>query len=228
MEVVFPCVGRYEILIIMPHLAVRDLKKVYRTRGETVVAVNGLSFQAADGELLVMAGPSGSGKTTTLRLIAGLEHPCQGTISMDGKVINALKPHERDVAMVFQSDALLPHLSAYENMALGLRLRKVDKTETRRRVHETAAMLEIGAILTRLPGELSGGERRRVALGRAIARRPRVFLLDEPLANLDAPLRMRMLELIERIHKQVPATIIMVTHDEADASGHRIVRLTKQ
>ena len=213
----------------MTGLMLNKLSKAYRAQnGQSVQALKDLSLEVAGGELLVLAGPSGSGKTTTLRLIAGLETPCSGTISMDGKVMNGLKPHERDVAMVFQSDALLPHLSAYENMALGLRLRKVDKAETARRVEATAGMLEIGSLLKRFPGELSGGERRRVALGRAIVRRPKVFLLDEPLANLDAELRVRMRELIERVHKELKATMIMVTHDEADASGHRMVRLTKQ
>ena len=212
----------------MARLAVCDLKKVYRnTRGEAVIALDGLSFDVVDGELAVIAGPSGSGKTTTLRLIAGLERPCAGTILLDGDVINELKPHERDVAMVFQSDALLPHLSAYENIALGLRLRKVEKMEMKRRVEEAAEMLEIAGLLKRLPGELSGGERRRVALGRAIVRRPKVFLLDEPLTNLDADLRLRMRDMIGRVHKELKATMLMVTHDEQDAFGHRVVRLAK-
>ena len=211
----------------MAQLAVSDLKKVYRTTGEAVVAVDGVSFEVGDGELVVIAGPSGSGKTTTLRLIAGLERPCSGKISMDGEVINGLKPHERDVAMVFQSDALLPHLSAYENMALGLRLRKVEKLETKRRVEQAAEMLEIAGLLKRFPGDLSGGERRRVALGRAIVRRPKLFLLDEPLTNLDAELRGRMRELIGRVHKELKATMLLVTHDEQDAPGHRVVRLVK-
>jgi ABC-type sugar transport system ATPase subunit len=214
---------------IMARLAVSDLKKVYRsTRGEAVVAVAGLSFNVDDGEFVVIAGPSGSGKTTTLRLVAGLERPCGGTILLNGDVINELKPHERNVAMVFQSDALLPHLSAYENIALGLKLRKVEKLETNRRVEEAAEMLEIGGLLKRLPAELSGGERRRVALGRAIVRRPKVFLLDEPLTNLDADLRLRMRDLIGRVHKELKATMLLVTHDEQDAHGHRVVRLAKR
>lgn len=212
----------------MTGLVLNKVCKAYRVqRGKDVQALKDLTFEVSGGEFLILAGPSGSGKTTTLRLIAGLEQPCTGSISIDGKVIDRLKPHERDVAMMFQSDALLPHLSAYENMALGLRLRKVGKAETTRRVDEAAAMLEITGLLKRLPGELSGGERRRVALGRALVRRPKVFLLDEPLANLDAELRVRMRELIERVHKESRATMIMVTHDEADANGHRIVRLTK-
>ena len=213
----------------MARLVVSDLSKVYlTTRGESATALDGLSLEVGDAELLVVAGPSGSGKTTMLRLIAGLERPCTGTISMDGQVINELKPHERDVAMVFQSDALFPHLSAYENMALGLRLRNVDNTETKRSVEQAAELLEIGSLLRRLPGELSGGERRRVALGRAMVRKPKLFLLDEPLSNLDASLRGRMRELIEKLHKMLAATIILVTHDEADARGHRVIHLTKR
>jgi multiple sugar transport system ATP-binding protein len=212
----------------MMRLALHNLSKVYHSHGgEAVHAVKDLTLEVADGELLVMTGPSGSGKTTTLRLIAGLEKPSSGTISMDGEVIDHLRPHERDIAMVFQSDALLPHLSAYDNIALGLRLRKVRKPEMNRRVEEAADMLEIKHLLKRFPGELSGGERRRVALGRAIVRTPKVFLLDEPLSNLDAELRGRMRALIERVHTQLRATIIMVTHDEADATGHRVVRLAK-
>jgi ABC-type sugar transport system ATPase subunit len=213
----------------MARLVVSGLSKVYlTTRGESVTALDGLSLEVGDAELLMVAGPSGSGKTTMLRLIAGLERPCTGTISMDGQVINELKPHERDVAMVFQSDALFPHLSAYENMALGLRLRNVDKTETKRSVEQAAELLEISSLLRRFPGELSGGERRRVALGRAMVRKPRLFLLDEPLSNLDASLRGRMRELIERLHKTLAATIMLVTHDEADARGHRVVHLIKR
>lgn len=212
----------------MALLVVSNLSKVYRTqRGDTVTAVNGLTLEVRARELLALTGHSGSGKTTTLRLIAGLETPSSGTIAMDGQAINSLKPHERDVAMVFQSDALLPHLTAYENMALGLKLRKVGETEARRSVEETAALLEIGALLTRLPGELSGGERRRVALGRAFVRRPKLILLDEPFSNLDAPLRVRMRELVARLHNQLGATIILVTHDPADAEamGSRIITL---
>jgi multiple sugar transport system ATP-binding protein len=213
----------------MARLTLNELSKVYQARGgETVQAVKDLSLEVADKELLILAGPSGSGKTTSLRLIAGLEQPSGGTISMDDRVINDVKPHERDVAMVFQSDALFPHLNARDNMALGLRLRKVAKPEIARRVQEAAEMLEIAACLNRFPGELSSGERRRVALGRAMVRRPKLFLLDEPLANLDAPLRLRMRELIDRLHAQAGATMIMVTHDESDACGHRVFKLTKQ
>jgi ABC-type sugar transport system ATPase subunit len=213
----------------MARLILNKLCKVYHSLGgETVRAVTDLSLEVADKELLLIAGPSGSGKTTTLRLIAGLERPCSGTISMDGQVIDLVKPHERDVAMVFQSDALFPHLNAYENMALGLRLRKVEKTEVTRRVEASAEMLEISPLLKRFPRELSGGERRRVALGRAIVRKPKLFLLDEPLSNLDSPLRARMRDLIERVHKDLGATMILVTHDEADARGHRVVHLTKR
>jgi ABC-type sugar transport system ATPase subunit len=213
----------------MAHLVLNKLSKVYHPRrGGPVYAVKDLSLEVADRELLILAGPSGLGKTTTLRLIAGLEEPTSGTISMDDQIINKLKPHERDVAMVFQSDALFPHLRARDNIALGLRLRKVAKPEIALRVEEAAGLLEIASCLDRFPGELSGGERRRVALGRAMVRRPKLFLLDEPLSNLDAELRVRMRELIERLHRQLGATMIMVTHDELDARGHRLLRLTKQ
>ena len=212
----------------MARLVVSNLSKVYRTqRGDAVHAVHAVNFEVAKGELLVLTGPSGSGKTTTLRLIAGLETPSGGTISMDGQVVDSLKPHERDVAMVFQSDALLPHLSAYDNMALGLKLRKVDKNERRRRVEEAADLLEIKPLLGRLPGELSGGERRRAALGRAIVRRPKLFLLDEPFSNLDAPLRARMRDLIARLHRQLAATIVLVTHDTWGELGDKTVVLTQ-
>ena len=209
-------------------MVVSKLSKVYQARGgDTVHALRELSLEVADKELLVLAGPSGSGKTTTLRLIAGLEVPSGGTISMDGKVLNGVVPKDRDVAMVFQGDALFPHLTARDNVGLGLRLRKVPKAELARRVAEAAEWLEITACLDRFPGELSGGERRRVALGRAIVRRPKMFLLDEPLSNLDAPLRARMRELIGRVHAQLGATMILVTHDPADALGKRVVVLNK-
>ena len=210
----------------MAQLVLERLSKVYRARnGESVVAVRDVTLDVADKELLVITGPSGSGKTTTLRLLAGLEDPSGGTISMDGEVINARKPHERDIAMVFQSDALLPHLSAYDNIALGLKLRKVAKPDIAHRVQEAAGMLEIVDCLNRFPGELSGGQRRRVALGRAIARRPKLFLLDEPMSNLDAPLRSRMRDLISRVHKELGATMILVTHDPNDGIGYRAVTM---
>ncbi len=206
----------------MARLVLDRLSKVYRARnGESVTAVHDLNLSVVDKEMLVISGPSGSGKTTTLRLIAGLEEPSSGSISIDGKMVNDRKPHERDVAMVFQGDALFPHLTASENMALGLRLRKVAPAEIRRRLEETAEMLEITDCLRRFPGELSGGERRRVALGRAIVRRPKLFLLDEPMSNLDAALRARTRELIGHIHRELGITMILVTHDLNDAEGYR-------
>jgi multiple sugar transport system ATP-binding protein len=190
----------------------------------TVRAVQNVSLTVEDRELLALVGPSGSGKTTTLRLIAGLERPDAGTISIDGKVINHVSPKDRDVAMVFQNHALYPHLTVFGNLALGLKLRKVSKAETEQRVCETAATLGLTDCLDRLPRELSGGERQRVAVGRAIVRRPKLFLFDEPLSNLDAPLRAQMRREIAQLHRRLGTTMIYVTHDqvEAMALGRRI------
>jgi len=205
-------------------MATLTLEHVTKTFPGNVRAVDDLSLDVAGGELLVLFGPSGCGKTTTLRLIAGLEDVTRGTISMDGRVINRLRPKDRDVAMVFQSRALFPHLSVAENLAFGLRMRRTGKAEIARRVAEAADLLGIGPLLTRRPGELSGGEQQRVALGRAIVRRARLFLFDEPLANLDAPLRDQLRREIRRIHARLGITTVYVTHHQTEAMtlGQRI------
>lgn len=182
------------------------------------------SLTVEDKELLVLVGPSACGKTTTLRLIAGLEEATEGTVAIDGRVVNAMPPQDREIAMVFQNQALYPHMSAYENMAFGLKLRRVSRGEIQRRVREAAELLGLSACLERKPRDLSGGERQRIALGRALVRQPRVFLLDEPLSNLDAALRLRMRSEIARLHRRLAATMIYVTHDQDEALtlGNRI------
>ncbi|MCD9028695.1 sn-glycerol-3-phosphate ABC transporter ATP-binding protein UgpC [Luteimonas sp. BDR2-5] len=189
------------------------------------VGVAGASFDVADGELLVLVGPSGCGKSTLLRMVAGLEAITSGTLSIGGRVVNDVAPKDRDIAMVFQSYALYPHMSVAENLAFGLKLRGQPKAEIAARVAEAAQMLELGAVLDRKPGQLSGGQRQRVALGRALVRQPQVFLLDEPLSNLDAKLRSGMRVEIARLHRKLGTTMIYVTHDQIEAMtlGQRIV-----
>jgi multiple sugar transport system ATP-binding protein len=209
----------------MARVVLDHVHKVFAgTNGEEVQAVRDLCLAVEDKEILVLVGPSGSGKTTTLRLIAGLEAVSSGTISIDGKVVNALEPKDRDLAMVFQGAALYPHMTVWENLAFGLRLRRFPKAETDRRVHEAAATLGLTEVLHRLPGALSAGQRQRVALGRAMVRRPAVFLLDEPLSNLDVGLRAQMRRELGRLQQDLAATMIYVTHDqvEAMAMGSRI------
>jgi multiple sugar transport system ATP-binding protein len=196
----------------------RNLSKSFHARnGEAVRAVSDLNLTVSDGELLTLVGPSGCGKTTTLRLIAGLEQPSSGTVCIGGAAMNKIPPQERDVAMVFQKDALYPHMTVFQNMAFGLQLRRVPKSETKTRVEQTAEMLGLASMLQRYPRTLSGGQRQRAALGRAIVRRPKVFLLDEPLSHLDAPLRTQLRAEILRLHKQLGATMLYVTHDQAEA-----------
>jgi multiple sugar transport system ATP-binding protein len=182
-----------------------------------VKAVNDLSLEVKDKEFLVLVGPSGCGKTTALRLLAGLEEVSAGEIKIGERVVNDVAPKDRDIAMVFQSYALYPHMSVYDNMAFGLRLRKTAKSEIDRRVKEAADILGIDALLTRKPKQLSGGQRQRVALGRAIVREPKVFLMDEPLSNLDAKLRVQTRAEISKLHQRLETTFIYVTHDQTEA-----------
>ncbi len=184
--------------------------------GETT-AVDDLDIQVADKEFLVLVGPSGCGKTTALRCLAGLEEITQGKIMIGDRTVNDVAPKDRDIAMVFQSYALYPHLSVFDNMAFGLKLRKVPKAEIKRRVEKAAGTLGIIDLLNRKPRQLSGGQRQRVAVGRAIVREPKVFLFDEPLSNLDAKLRVQMRTEISKIHQQLETTFIYVTHDQMEA-----------
>jgi len=205
----------------------RKLTKIFK-EGE-LGAVNEVDLETREGEFLVFLGPSGSGKTTLLRMIAGLETPTAGEILIGGKVVNDLTPRERRIAMVFQSYALYPHLSVYQNIAFPLKAQKIPKHLHKEKVEWAASLLGIGSLLKRRPRELSGGERQRVALARAIVREPSVFLLDEPLSNLDAKLRLSAREELERFHKRVGTTTIYVTHDqvEAMAMGDRVMVLNK-
>jgi multiple sugar transport system ATP-binding protein len=188
------------------------------------LAVNDLNLEIGDGEFMVLVGPSGCGKTTSLRMIAGLEEITEGTLRIGDRVVNDVAPKDRDIAMVFQSYALYPHMSVRENLAFGLKLRKVDKAEINRRVDEAAGILDLGRLLDRKPKELSGGQRQRVALGRAIVREPEVFLMDEPLSNLDAKLRVQTRAEIARLHQRLKTTTVYVTHDQVEAMtmGNRI------
>ncbi len=205
----------------------RNLTKIFK-EGE-LGAVNNVSLEIHEGEFLVFLGPSGSGKTTLLRMIAGLEQPTAGEILIGGQVVNHLSPRERRIAMVFQSYALYPHLSVYNNIVFPLKAQKVPKDQHRKKVEWAASLLGISALLNRKPRELSGGERQRVALARAIVREPSVFLLDEPLSNLDAKLRASAREELESFHKRIGTTTIYVTHDqvEAMAMGDRVMVLNK-
>ncbi len=209
----------------MAALTLQNLGKIFAGK---IRALDDLCLEAADGDRVVLAGPSGSGKTTALRLIAGLENPSEGRIYIDGRIVNDLPPQRRDVAMVFQHQSLYPHLNVYGNLAFGLKMRGLNKAEIQRRVAEAAAVLGISDLLKRKTWELSGGQAQRVALGRAMVRRPKIFLLDEPLSHLDAPLREQMRREIVRLHEEcLRATMIYVTHDQAEAMtvGRRIVVL---
>ena len=194
--------------------------------GDTT-ALDDLNIHVPDKEFLVLVGPSGCGKSTALRCLAGLEEMTEGRILMDERVISAVPPKDRDIAMVFQSYALYPHMTVYDNMSYGLRLRKMPKDEIDRRVRQAAKNLGIDDLLNRRPKELSGGQRQRVAVGRAIVREPKVFLMDEPLSNLDAKLRVEARAMISRLHQQVETTFIYVTHDQVEAMtmGSRIAVL---
>jgi multiple sugar transport system ATP-binding protein len=205
-----------------------SLQHVSKTFGSTRV-VDELSLEIADGEFAVLLGPSGCGKTTTLRMIAGLEQATSGEIVIDGDRVNDLPPQRRDIAMVFQSYALYPHMTVAENVAYPLRVRKLNRDQIADQIQRTAAMLEITNLLDRRPRELSGGERQRVALARAIVRHPRAFLMDEPLSNLDAKLRLQMRGELKRLQHQLGTTTVYVTHDQAEAMtlGHRVAVMNK-
>ena len=191
-------------------------QNIYKRFGD-MTAVDNLNIQVEDKEFLVLVGPSGCGKTTALRLLAGLEEISEGEIKIADRVVNDVAPKDRDIAMVFQSYALYPHLSVYDNMAFGLKLRKTPKEEIKRRVEEAADILGIQELLQRKPRQLSGGQRQRVAVGRAIVREPKVFLFDEPLSNLDAKLRVQMRAEISKLHQRLQTTFIYVTHDQTEA-----------
>ncbi|HET6396814.1 MAG TPA: sn-glycerol-3-phosphate ABC transporter ATP-binding protein UgpC [Pseudoxanthomonas sp.] len=208
----------------MAGVQLEDVRKVY-DNGQ--VAVHGATFDIADGELMVLVGPSGCGKSTLLRMIAGLEEITSGTLRIGGRVVNEVAPKDRDIAMVFQSYALYPHMTVAENLAFGLKLRGQPRAEVERRVAGAAAMLGLEGMLHKRPREMSGGQRQRVALGRALVREPAVFLLDEPLSNLDAKLRHSTRTEIARLHQRLGATMVYVTHDQVEAMtlGQRIVVL---
>jgi len=207
----------------MGNVAFHHVYKYYK--GEPDPSVNDFHLDIADGEFLVLVGPSGCGKSTTLRMLAGLEEVSEGDIYIDGKLMNFVSPKNRDIAMVFQNYALYPNLTVFENMALGLQLHKVAKSDIELRVNRTAKMLEISHFLTKKPSLLSGGQKQRVALGRALVREPQVFLMDEPLSNLDAKLRTQTRMEISKLYKQLGTTMVYVTHDQTEAMtmGTRIV-----
>jgi multiple sugar transport system ATP-binding protein len=202
------------------------LENVGKAYGETRV-LSGLDLDVAPGEFLVLVGPSGCGKSTALRLVAGLDEPTEGTISIGGRVVNGVPPRERDIAMVFQSYALYPHMTVRENLSFGLEMRKVPRLEAEARLRDAAEYLGLTPYLDRTPRQLSGGQRQRVALGRALVRRPEVFLFDEPLSNLDAALRVQMRAELARLQERYATTSIYVTHDQVEAMtlGHRIAVL---
>ncbi len=208
----------------MATVELRNISKVYEGG---VKAVDSANLTINDKEFVVLVGPSGCGKTTTLRMVAGLEEISSGELYIDGKIMNDVAPKDRDIAMVFQNYALYPHMTVYDNMAFGLKIRKYPKQEINARVHEAAQILDIEELLDRKPKALSGGQRQRVAVGRAIVRKPKVFLFDEPLSNLDAKLRVQMRAELSALHHRLQATMIYVTHDQVEAMtmGDRIVVL---
>ena len=201
------------------------LKNIYKKYSGGVTAVSDFNLEIEDKEFIILVGPSGCGKSTTLRMIAGLEDISEGELYIDDKLVNDIAPKDRDIAMVFQNYALYPHMTVFDNMAFGLKLRKTPKDEIKRRVDEAARILDISHLLDRKPKALSGGQRQRVALGRAIVREPKVFLLDEPLSNLDAKLRAQMRTELAKLHIRLGTTFIYVTHDQTEAMtmGTRIV-----
>ncbi|WP_422107140.1 ABC transporter ATP-binding protein [Winogradskyella sp.] len=209
----------------MANISIKHLKKVY-PKAETAT-IKDANLEIKDKEFIVLVGPSGCGKSTLLRMVAGLEDITEGDLEIDGLRVNELSPKDRDIAMVFQNYALYPHMTVFENMAFGLKLRKVPKNEIKEKVEEAAKILDITHLLDRRPKDMSGGQRQRVAIGRSIVRDPKVFLFDEPLSNLDAALRVQMRAEIKKLHRDLQATIIYVTHDQIEAMtmGDRIVVL---
>jgi sn-glycerol 3-phosphate transport system ATP-binding protein len=205
----------------MAHVTIRNVTKKFGK----IEVIHGISCDIRDGEFIVILGPSGCGKSTLLRLVAGLEEISSGDIAIEGRVVNQLEPADRDIAMVFQNYALYPHMTAYKNMAYGLKMRGMAKDEIDRRVRNAAKILELDALLDRKPRQLSGGQRQRVAMGRCIVREPKVFLFDEPLSNLDAKLRVQMRLEIRKLHESLKITSIYVTHDQVEAMtlGDRLV-----
>jgi sn-glycerol 3-phosphate transport system ATP-binding protein len=205
-------------------MATVEFRAVKKSYGGTGV-IHGIDMQVRDGEFVVIVGPSGCGKSTLLRMVAGLEPITSGEIAIGGRVVNALEPKDRDIAMVFQNYALYPHMSVFDNMAYGLRIRGLSKPDIEAKVRRAAEILELEALLARKPGQLSGGQRQRVAMGRAIVREPAVFLFDEPLSNLDAKLRVQMRFEIQKLHRRLATTSLYVTHDQVEAMtlGERMV-----
>ena len=193
-----------------------ELRQVKKRYGKNDV-IHGIDMRIGDGEFVVIVGPSGCGKSTLLRMVAGLEEVTGGDVSIDGRIVNDLEPKDRDIAMVFQNYALYPHMSVFENMAYGLKIRGMGRAEIQQRVDKAAKILELGELLQRKPGQLSGGQRQRVAMGRAIVREPKVFLFDEPLSNLDAKLRVQMRLEIQKLHRELSTTSLYVTHDQVEA-----------
>ena len=201
----------------MASITIKNVVKRYGSGKTANQVIHGVSADIKDGEFIVIVGPSGCGKSTLLRMVAGLEEISEGEISIGGRVVNQLEPSERDIAMVFQNYALYPHMSVYENMAYGLRIKGFSKDEIATRVKKAADILELGKFLERKPRELSGGQRQRVAMGRAIVREPAVFLFDEPLSNLDAKLRVQMRAELQSLHRRLATTSLFVTHDQVEA-----------
>ena len=210
----------------MAGLTLKHIKKIYDNQ---VVAVEDFCMDIADKEFIVLVGPAGCGKSTVLRMIAGLEEITEGELYIDGQYMNDVEPKDRDISMVFQNYALFPHMTVYDNIAFGLKRRKVPKNEIDKKVREAAEILQISELLQRKPKALSGGQRQRVAIGRAIVRQPKVYLMDEPLSNLDAKLRNQMRSELKKLHKQMNTTFIYVTHDQTEAMtlGDRIVVMKK-
>ena len=220
-----PCTYKTQNL----NMATVTIKDAVKTYPGNVQALHGISIEIEDGELIVMVGPSGCGKSTMLRMVAGLETVTSGDIHINGEWVNKKEPADRDIAMVFQNYALYPHMSVYQNMAYGLKNRKIPKDQIEQRVQDTAKILELEEFLKRKPKELSGGQRQRVAMGRAIVREPKVFLFDEPLSNLDAKLRVQMRLEIKRLQERLGVTTIYVTHDQVEAMtlGHRLLLMNE-